>query len=106
MSESKWTDERPTEPGEYWLSMPPGDRYHSQPRCRSAYVYESRRCMVTLEFDSPDAYEPVLVVGGCDETSSVWPDSSDKSIDINSTVFDGAKWSRRETPADPFEVTE
>ena len=105
MSENKWTDERPTEPGEYWLSMPPGNRYHSQPRCRSAYVYESRRCMVTLEFDSPDAYEPVLVVGGCDETSSVWPDSSDKSIDINSTVFDGAKWSRRETPADPFEVT-
>ena len=75
-----WTDERPTEPGEYWLSMPPGDRYHSQPRCRSAYVYESRRCMVTLEFDSPDAYEPVLVVGGCDETSSVWPDSSDEQL--------------------------
>jgi len=99
----KWTDERPTEPGEYWLSMPPGDQHHAEPRCRSAYVYESRRCMVTLDFDSPDAYEPVLVVGGCDETSSVWPDSSDKSIDINSTVFDGAKWSRRETPADPFE---
>jgi len=103
MSESKWTDERPSEPGEYWLSMPPGDLHHAEPRCRSAYVYESRRCMVTLDFDSPDAYEPVLVVGGCDETSSVWPDSSDKSIDINSTVFDGAKWSRRETPADPFE---
>ena len=99
-----WTDERPTEPGEYWLSLPPDDKL-TKDRVRPAYVYESRRCMVMLDFESPDAYAPVLVVGGVDETSSVWPDSADQCIDINNTVFDGAKWSRRETPADPFEVT-
>ena len=97
-----WTTDRPTEPGEYWLSLPPDDR-QSMPRVRPAYVYESRRCMVTLNFDAPDAYEPVLVVGGSDETSSVWPDSADQCIDINDTVLDGALWAPRETPADPFQ---
>ena len=96
-----WTTDRPTQPGEYWLSLPPDDR-QSMPRVRSAYVYESRRCSVTLDFDAPDAYEPVLVVGGSDETSSVWPDSADQCIDINDTVLDGALWAPHETPADPF----
>ena len=100
-----WTSERPTKPGEYWLSLPPDDR-QSMPRVRPAYVYASRRCMVTLNFDAPDAYEPVLVVGGSDETSSVWPDSADQCIDINDTVFDGALWAPRETPADPFAKTD
>ena len=45
-----WTHDRPTKPGEYWLSLPPDDR-QSMPRVRPAYVYESRRCMVTLNFD-------------------------------------------------------
>ena len=98
-----WTDERPTEPGEYWLSMPPGDQYHADPRCRSVYVYATQRCMMTLDFDATGAYEPVLVVGGCYDDSSVWPDSSDTPIAIDDRVFDNAKWSRRETPADPFE---
>lgn len=97
-----WTNERPTKPGEYWLSLPPDGR-QSMPRVRSAYVYESRRCSVTLDFDAPDAYEPVLVVGASDETSSTWPDGADRQIDINDTVLDGALWSVRETPADPFE---
>ena len=49
---------------------------------------------------------PVLVVGGCYDDSSVWPDSSYTPIAIDDRVFDNAKWSRRETPADPFqEVT-
>lgn len=101
MSRIDWTTDRPTEPGEYWLSLPPDDR-QSMPRVRSAYVYESRRCSVTLDFDAPDAYEPVLVVGASDETSSTWPDGADRQIDINDTVLDGALWTPRETPADPF----
>ncbi len=99
-----WTTDRPTEPGEYWLSMPPDSRYPNQPRVREAYVYESQRCMVTLDFEASDAYEPMLVVGGNDEAGT-WPDNSSDILSVQDTRFDGAKWSRRETPADPFEVT-
>lgn len=99
-----WTSERPTKPGEYWLSLPPDDkRSTDRDRVRSAYVYESRRCSVTLDFDAPGAYQAVLVVGCCDETfSCVWPDSADRQIDIHDRVFDGALWAERTTPEDPF----
>ena len=100
-----WTTDRPTEPGEYWVSLPPDPRYPNQPRVREAYVYESNRCMVTLDFEAADAYEPMLVVGGHDEAGT-WPDNSSDILSVQDTRFDGAKWSRRETPADPFqEVT-
>jgi len=97
-----WTTDRPTEPGEYWVSLLPDPRYPNQPRVREAYVYESHRCMVTLDFEASDAYEPMLVVGGHDEAGT-WPDNSSDILSVQDTRFDGAKWSRRETPADPFE---
>lgn len=58
--------------------------------------------MVTLDFDAPNAYDPVLAVGGCDETSNVWPESADRRIDIGDPVFDGALWAEKDYPADPF----
>lgn len=77
-----WTDERPSEPGEYWVSIPPKQRPQYAHRCVVLPV-RVKRCLSGL-----------LVVGLIG-TTGFWA--------VTDTQLDGAKWSRRETPADPFE---
>ena len=81
----KWTDERPTEPGQYWLSKPP----------KMLSVPSDRMREVVLKFTE-------------------WHPTELQVFDVSGILLgplnhigwlDGAKWSRRETPADPFEVT-
>ena len=81
----QWTDERPTEPGEYWLSFQPVDRG----RWGSSSV------------------KYVTIVGGTDSLHVTWLDSDGhcRLLPLNGHQFNGALWSVRETPADPFEVT-
>ena len=84
MSENKWTDERPTEPGEYWVSIPPQKRKQYAHKC------------VVLPVRVKRSLGGLLVVGLIG-TTGFWA--------VTDTQLNGAKWSRRETPADPFEVT-
>jgi len=89
MSESKWTDERPREEGEYWVALHPDqrDRLYASPPVMCATV----------------AWNDWAGYG----FSVRWFDSDRQecSLGLDDLIFDGAKWSRRETPADPFEVT-
>lgn len=77
----QWTDERPTEPGEYWLSLHPGKR-----QCHAPVL------KVILEHDRTDNLH-VRVVGD---------DAGWLGLSCGGWL-DGAKWSRWEAPADPFE---
>ena len=81
----EWTDERPTEPGEYWLSFHPDNRnrFRSMPAVVAASVIERKDSLYALW-------------GDVIRTPQVMLDLND------SRLLDGAKWSRRETPADPF----
>ena len=81
----QWTDERPTEPGEYWVSLHPSSRRQDAMATDDA-VSECRL--------APNGHR----LSGRDRDGA-W------SVSIDDPLFDGAKWSRRETPADPFEVT-
>lgn len=74
----EWTDERPTEPGKYWLSFAPDKRIGE-----SAVIG--------------------VLVDGCDRLLVFLPRGN--VAQTTHSMFDGAKWSRRENPADPFEVT-
>ncbi len=81
-----WTDERPTEPGEYWAALHPDQR---------------ERLWASL---------PVMCVviawnehGGFLSVRWFDADREECSRGLDGLLFDGAKWSRRETPADPFE---
>ena len=73
-----WTDERPSEPGEYWVSIEPVKRVGMY-----AHFGWPMRATVTGPM--------------CGFNGRYYP--------LSDEMFDGAKWSRRETPADPFEVT-
>ena len=77
-----WTDERPTEPGEYWVSIAPTERTADGKKIPAVLdVRVSRSGLIEAE--------------GCRGWSA-----------LSDPMLNGAKWSRRETPADPFEVTE
>ena len=94
-----WTDERPSEPGEYWLSIQPAKRAgrYDFPKvipcdvsmCANAYLMDIGS--LALGGDKAGCTLAVRYI-----TGGAW-------IPINDAWFDGAKWSRRETPADPFE---
>ena len=71
-----WTDERPTEAGEYWVSISPSKRTNEL-----AHFSWPLRVSVTAKMCGLRGLYFLLT----------------------EEVFDGAKWSRRETPADPFE---
>jgi hypothetical protein len=71
-----WTDNRPTEPGEYWVSIEPVKRVGMY-----AHFGWPMRATVTGPM--------------CGFNGRYYP--------LSDEMFDGAKWSRRETPADPFE---
>ena len=75
----EWTDERPTEPGAYWLSLPPSDR-----RSRHA-------CL------------PVVINAHGDLMTEDLTSAHFRYQRMTHQDPIGAKWSRRETPADPFE---
>ena len=82
-----WTDERPTEPGEYWAALHPDQRerlWASQAVMCVVIASNARWLLSVRWFDS---------------------DREECSLSLADLLFDGAKWSRRETPADPFEVT-
>ncbi len=77
-----WTADRPTEPGEYWVSIEP-----------------SRRVGVLPTKGYPHSVAMFLRGGvPCVGINGI-------ALELKARCFDGAKWSRRETPADPFEVT-
>ena len=77
----EWTDERPTKPGEYWLSLPP-DR-------RQQYGHKQSVLSVAVKVAKSG------LAAGLIGTTGYWP--------LSDSQFDGALWSVRETPADPFE---
>lgn len=79
-----WTDERPTEPGEYWVSIPPQRR-----------MQYAHKCVVLPVVVKHSRGGPLVV--GLIGTTGFW--------EVADAQLDDAKWSRRETPADPFEVT-
>jgi hypothetical protein len=87
MSESKWTDERPTEPGEYWVSLHPNRR-----TVAASYPVGLERPV-----------ERVWIEGERLKTRLGWSMSLTAGWLAGVELLDGAKWSRRETPADPFE---
>lgn len=79
----EWTPDRPTKPGEYWLSIDPN----------------KRACLAKeLRMTPP----PTLEVYGFGIGSIIaefwWGENA-----IDDEFLDGALWAPRETPADPFE---
>ena len=95
----EWTDERPTEPGDYWLSIQPEKRAGRRDfpkvipcdvsRCANAYLMNIGP--LDIECDENGFTLAVRYI-----TGGTW-------IPVGDKWFDSAKWSRRETPADPFE---
>ena len=73
-----WTPDRPTKPGEYWLSLHPSKR-GTDP--------------ATLPVTVVHSWTGVLAIVGL---NGAWLDA------VMSSRLDGALWSVRETPADPF----
>jgi hypothetical protein len=83
----EWTDERPSEAGEYWLSLHPNRR-----TVAASYPVGLERPV-----------ERVWVEGERLKTRMGWSMSLTAGWLNGVELLDGAKWSRRETPADPFE---
>ena len=77
-----WTPDRPTKPGEYWLSLPPAERKRW----------------------APSAIKTATVLQGLDALHVTWHDEDGhyRLLPLNGHQFDGALWAPRETPADPF----
>ena len=82
----EWTDERPTEPGEYWVSLSPDRR-----ALAAKYPAGLERPV-----------ERVWIEGERLKTRLGWSMSLTAGWLDGVELLDGAKWSRRETPADPF----
>ena len=79
MSESNWTTERPTQPGEYWLSVKPSNRAGILPKDGYPHAVNA--------FQHAD----VMCIG-----------VNGIAFGLEARCFDGALWAPRETPADPF----
>ena len=77
-----WTTDRPTQPGEYWLSLPPKQTTNQQSAI-PVVCYPSSGILGVYY----------------DGITGEWLNA------VMSSALDGALWSVRETPADPFEVT-
>lgn len=78
----QWTDERPTDPGKYWLSFPPAERKRW----------------------APSAVKTATVVQGLDALHVSWDDEDGhyRLLPLAGHQFDGALWAERTTPEDPF----
>ena len=81
-----WTDERPTEPGEYWAALHPDQR-------ERLWASQAVMCVVIARNEH----------GGFLSVRWFDSDREECSLSLDDLVFYRAKWSRRETPADPFE---
>ena len=79
-----WFDERPTESGNYWLSVHPDKRGSEWDEVE--YV---RLAVYRHNHDRAVYVEPPGV-------------DCDSPIDLRATIFDGAKWAKRSLPFDPF----
>ena len=77
-----WSNERPTESGNYWLSVHPDKR--------GSEWDEVEYVRVTIYA----AYKLVCVEPPCMVC--------DKPIELNDPFLDGAKWAKRSLPFDPF----
>jgi hypothetical protein len=97
----EWTDERPTEPGEYWLSLCPDRRRPGADVERvTISIVERRKVAQTCRpgwtyIDAGPPRQSLNVIIFDDDLLTNY-------FDLRAAAFDGAKWSRRETPADPF----
>ena len=80
-----WTTERPTQPGEYWLSL--------HPSMRASLAKE-------LRMTPPSVLKVHGIGSGSILTEFWWGDNA-----IEDEFLDGALWAPCETPADPFEET-
>ena len=78
-SAPNWTPDRPTKPGEYWLSLPPKQRTNQ----RSEIPVVCHPCGG--------------IFGVYDGITGEWLNA------VMSLDLDGALWAPRETPADPFQ---
>lgn len=87
----QWTDEKPTEPGNYWLRLEP-TTYRE--------LADKARELIDFPFSVPTCLEAVIADGRLHADPLFGP------IDSNaiSQWTEDALWSKRETPADPFEV--
>ena len=96
----EWTDERPTEPGEYWLSIDPEKR-KGRINFPSVIPCEVSLCanLYLMELGTLDRGDKNgLTLAARYITGGAW-------IPVANDWYDGALWAPRETPADPFEVT-
>jgi len=80
-----WSDERPTEPGEYWLAVHPDQRGKFGPQATWPQS-------VTITFPGHKYPGSICIFG-----SHYSPDRPKVA-----EILTGALWARRETPADPF----
>ena len=96
-----WTDERPTEPGEYWLSLCPDKRRPGADVERITVSSVERRQIANTArpgwtcIDSGKPSQALSVVSFDDDLFTNY-------FDLRASAFDGALWAPRETPADPF----
>ena len=75
-----WTPDRPTQPGGYWLSLPPKQRTNQQSAI--PVVCHPSSGILRVYYDG---------------ITGEWLNA------VMSSALDGALWAPRETPADPFE---
>ncbi len=100
-----WTTDRPTEPGEYWVSLQP-DRRRLGTAVEPATLLKARR-RECVNFTGP-LWNCIGSGSAAEELLAVQFDNDlfAKYYDLRAPAFDGALWAPRETPADPFqEVT-
>jgi len=98
MSESNWTTERPTQPGEYWLSIDPNKR-KGRIDFPSVIPCEVSLCANTYLMDRGSldigSDKNGLTLAARYITGGAW-------IPVANDWYDGALWAPRETPEDPF----
>ena len=99
-SAPNWTTDRPTKPGEYWLSIHPSKRGAWAP-VYVAEIYQGQRWYVDGKWDAPDSDDYVLYVGD-DDNNDQLPNPWRTKRFLDDSLFDGAQWAERATPDDPF----
>ncbi len=97
--DANWTSDRPTKPGEYWLSIDPNKR-KGRIDFPSVIPCNVSLCGNTYLMDhgslDSGSDENGLTLAARYITGGAW-------IPVANDWYDGALWSVRETPADPFE---
>lgn len=81
MSNLKWSTERPTVSGSYWLSVHPDKRERTWNAVEYVVYRRTGRICGYVEVIEMDC---------------------DNLMDLSSPIFDGAQWALRELPSDPF----